>query len=278
MDEYYANLNCGQKKLLSIEYVQFDKGNNWEQTLRQCEMCFVLSGSFIISYDRYLEKDIETDKAILLPPGCHFKASTDTGVELLVYKLYDLMLFCDRTTVRSLMKSNKRLNNEPYFLSVKQYLKDYLIFLRDNLVSGLNSNMFLELKGRELFILLKEYYTKDELASFLSPMLTRDISFSTFVLNNYTQVKTVNDFARLYACSLSSFEKRFKSVFGTSPYKWMKDRKVNLVFHELNTTNKPIKQIADEQGFPSLPQFNDYCKKHLGYPPGKLRKAGTNID
>jgi len=47
------------------------------------------------------------------------------------------------------------------------------------------------------------------------------------------------------------------------------------LYHEINATSKPLRQIAKEQKFLSLPQFNDYCKKHFGYPPGKMRKLAS---
>jgi len=126
-------------------------------------------------------------------------------------------------------------------------------------------------------ILFRAYYTKEDLAVFFSPVLTNTTEFSNFVLQNYRKVKTVRELARLYSCSISSFDKKFKKAFGISPYKWMQERKVSLIYHEIYATHKPIKQIAEEQQFMSLPQFNDYCKKHFGYPPGRMRKAVAHL-
>lgn len=55
----------------------------------------------------------------------------------------------------------------------------------------------------------------------------------------------------------------------------MMKKKVDLVFYQIRTTNKAFKQIAEETGFLSLPQFTDFCKKHLGNSPGKIRKNGV---
>ena len=103
-------------------------------------------------------------------------------------------------------------------------------------------------------------------------LLSKDARFHEFVLRHYRKVKTVREFAELCNSSVSNFEKRFNKAFGMPPHKWMQQKRVNQLYHEISATDKPLSQIAKEQRFLSLSQFNDFCKKHFGYPPGKMRR------
>jgi len=162
---------------------------------------------------------------------------------------------------------------------MKTMIREFLLTLKNNYEKGLTDSDYLELKKKELFYLLSGYYTAEELGYFFHPLMSNDSRFMDFVLKNYKKVRTVIEFAALYNCSVSNFEKKFRLTFGVSPYKWMNQRRIDEVYQELIATDKPIGQIAEEQKFLSLPQFTDYCKKHLGYPPGKLRRiVGQLLD
>ena len=72
--------------------------------------------------------------------------------------------------------------------------------------------------------------------------------------------------------TVSGFEKRFKRVFGVSPYKWMNNQKAKMIFQQVRTTDLTLKEISANFGFTSLSRFNDFCKTNLGKPPGDIRE------
>ncbi|WP_163724100.1 AraC family transcriptional regulator [Parabacteroides sp. PM5-20] len=250
----------------------YPKGHQWEGVLNECDIIFILEGSLHLTYDRFTDRHIPTKKIFLLPPGCHFNAYTEEGVTCLVYRIQDSFRFCDHFSIENLQKEKIEYDVDEDLLDINEEMELYLSFFMENLDNGLRCVHYLELKTKELFFLFRTYYSKELLAAFCHPLISMDASFSEFVFKNYKSVKTVNEFAALASYSTSGFEKKFKQVFGLSAYQWMKQKKNQQLYHELNATDKPIKLIAEEQGFPSLPQFNDYCKKHFGFPPGKIRK------
>lgn len=258
----------------SIEISDFLKGHYWERTLMLGEIVVVYKGSILLSYDRFLNHRIGEGNILLLPPGSHFKALTDEGVTLFIFRLHDVIRLCENYPINKLKDRTKSLifSNQLNTLLVTKPIESFLSPLASNLKNGLRCSIYLQQKIQELMILFRAYYEKEDLAVFFSPVLTNTSEFSHFVLQNYRHVKTVKELADLYSCSISSFDKKFRKTFGMAPYKWMQERKVSLIYHEIHATHKPIKQIAEEQQFTSLPQFNDYCKKHFGNPPGKMRK------
>ncbi|MDH6535067.1 AraC family transcriptional regulator [Parabacteroides sp. 52] len=274
--EHQACFNYKQDSNYFIQVKHCLPGCEWIDTVQATEVMILIEGSMHLSFDFVLNKELHTGHMILFAPGTHFKIRSQEGASLLILRIRESIRLCDCFSLNQLKAVAVSTEEKTDLLEVKPILQTYLRELRQNLQSGLLCAEYMKLKCEEFLILLRAYYTKDELSSFFSPVLHENSSFTDFILKNYRRVKKVNEFAQLYACSLSNFDKKFKKAFGISAYKWMKGKRVELIYHEINTTNKPFGQIAEEQGFLSLPQFTDFCKKNLGDSPGRIRKGISN--
>jgi AraC-like DNA-binding protein len=125
---------------------------------------------------------------------------------------------------------------------------------------------------KELFFLLRAYNTKEDLADFFSPLLTDDMDFYNFVLNNYQSIKTVKELAFLADYSLTGFEKRFKKVFGMSAHQWMKNQLSSSLYHEISCSRKSFTEISDMFGFSSSAHLSNFCKAVFGATPSAIRR------
>ena len=152
---------------------------------------------------------------------------------------------------------------------IRPYVDSVLAYHGD----GIDNPSLHGLKARELFILLGEYHTERELAAFFRNGPGPNPGFSSFVLGNYRQVRTVKEFAQRANVSLSGFEKEFRRAFGTSPYRWMKQKRMEHLLSQISRGDKPLKVICEDCGFSSASQMNDFCKKEWGITPGKLRSS-----
>ncbi len=262
-----------------IDSPHYHPGECWEGKAVTKKIIFILTGSMQISYGFFIDRKIGAGNIYLLPPGCCFTARTGEGVSLLVIRIVEAIHFCENNYLEDLELENPDAKTDLQLLEIKPPLHSFLSLLSRTLSDGLRCKHFFKLKTKEMLYLLRTYYTKKELGAFFRPLLSTDAQFTEFVLRNYHRVKTVSQFASLNSCSLSNFDKKFRRAFGTSAYQWMMQKCNEQVFHEIKTTNKPFLQIAEEQGFSSNSQFTDYCKKHLGGTPGKIRgtrNAGTH--
>jgi len=264
-----------KQEIPSIEHVQLKAGQKQEDTLSSTLILFVTQGEFFLSYDHILNLKVTTGKILLLPPGCHFTAWAQINASVLVFRINEAIHFCGEYSINSIRPNKDKAESNLNCLYVNPAMANFMSSLIDNIESGLKHEKYLKLKAEELLYMIKSYYTKKEIEYFFLPLLASDVQFHQFVLRYYRKVKTVREFAGLKNCSVSNFDKKFRMVFGTSAYQWMQQKKIDLLYHEINATDKPLRQIAKEQKFLSLPQFNDYCKKHLGFPPGKMRKMST---
>lgn len=252
--------------LPSIELVNFEEGYKKEEVIFTTELILVLKSSFFLSYDHFLNLEIEEGKIILLPPGSQFTVRAEQPVSLLIFRVKAPVPFLEADT---------KEKDDFTVLDIKPGIEGYLNLLLNSMEEGLMQEEYLNLKSEELIYLMRSLYTKREFNSFFSPLLSPDSRFHHFVLTNHHQVKTVKELADRYRCSVSNFDKKFRRVFGMPPHRWMQQKKVTLLYREINLTDKPLRDIAAEQQFLSLSQFNDYCKKHFGYPPGKMRRLAS---
>jgi AraC-like DNA-binding protein len=186
---------------------------------------------------------------------CLFDAETLLSKQALIYELIPL---CN--------------NNQEIFakLSINKSIMSYLNLLQIYIKDEIDSSYFLDLKRQELFTLLFIYYSKMELAQFLCFIVSENIQFKEFVMNNYRNVKNVQELAALANYSTSGFIKKFQRSFNDSPYGWMQKQRAKQILVEIKQGAKSLQEIAVEYRFSSYQHFSNFCKKQLGFPPTKI--------
>lgn len=73
-----------------------------------------------------------------------------------------------------------------------------------------------------------------------------------------------------------SFRRRFKAEFGKTLCQWIREQRVREITYLLTYTEKTLLEIADEMGFSSPANLNDFCVKYMLGTPGELRKKLTS--
>ncbi len=260
---------CLEATQFPVQWITHPAGYYGEKNLYMGEILFLTEGSFSISFELFYDLPVTEGSILLLPPGSHVRIRTGQGMSLCVFRLNGEEHLPQTMSLRQ----NPDWNGTLCTLPVAAGIKEYLHLLRDNYEKGLTDADYLELKKKELLYLLYKYYSAEQLSQLFNPLLGGNSRFMDFVLKNYRKIRTVREFAALYNCSISNFEKKFRYTFGISPYRWMSQKRTSEIYQEIISTDKSMSQIAEEQKFLSLPQFTDYCKKHLGHPPRKLRRA-----
>lgn len=263
--------SCNEAPSL-IDYQEYGLEGEWADKTIGKEIVFVLKGDIYISYGFFMNQLLPEGSILLLPPGCYFNARTEKGVSVLIMRIPEAIRFCNDLLLEDMIDKEELPEEGLGILKINSAVHSYLSILIDLIKDGVLCKHYCELKTKEFLHLLKVYYPQEELSLFFRPLLSNDAQFTEFVLGNYHRVKTVMQFASLCSCSLSNFDKKFRRAFGISAYQWMMKKRNERVYHEIKTTNKSFTQIAEEQGFLSNSQFTDYCKKHLGGAPGKIRQ------
>ncbi|MDR1180566.1 MAG: AraC family transcriptional regulator [Bacteroidales bacterium] len=258
----------------TIGLIDFEKNQKKSMQINSHSIFIILNGSGSISYGKFVNRPIKAGDIFLLPIYTHVQFYLEKTFSALVYRLPLSFHFCDHFSLEALYSQGYKpeITDDFQILKVNERIKLYLNALIPCLKDGLKCVNFLELKRKELLFLLRAYNTKEDLAFFFSPVLTDDMEFYAFVLDNYQSIKTVKELALLADYGLTGFEKRFRKVFGMSAHQWMKNQLSDSIYHEITCSKKSFTEISDIYGFSSSAHLSNFCKLVFGATPSSIRK------
>ncbi|MEM9919856.1 MAG: AraC family transcriptional regulator [Bacteroidota bacterium] len=196
----------------------------------------------------------------LIPSGGHFKSV--------------LFYFDDRTIHEFLSTSkvtafSKEAAPDHLHLGaiavVRQFVESLLHIYAHNQIS---SKSILQLKTLELLHLLNGLVSAQKLADFLFRLtLPKKRSIKSFMENNYDKPLKVEDYAYLTGRSLSSFRRDFKTFYGSTPQKWLKDRRLDKAVDLFQQRERSVGDVAYEVGYENTSYFIREFKKRVGQSP-----------
>lgn len=273
----HEHLNCynyekGDRP--AIDPIHLEANDKYDIDILENKIIIIRSGHITYSFGSHLNQILTTGNMIIIPAGFRFTSKALDATDILIFRIRTHVELCERFALEQLLaeKDENEKFDKVGVLNSNKVVTQYVENLIDHITAGLRCFYFYEIKIKELLFLLRGYYPKKELLHFFYPLLSNDLSFSNFILQNYHQVRTVKELAELTNYSLSGFEKHFKKVFGVSASQWMRNQRAKIVYHDINNGNKTFKEISYHHGFTSPAHFNDFCKLHFGATPGQIRK------
>lgn len=257
-----------------IDPISLKTNEEFNIDILENKIVIIRNGLLNFSFGSHLNQTLMSGNMIIIPAGFRFTSIALENTDILIFRIRTHVELCERFALEQLLleKDNNDTFTEVGVINSNQIISEYVKNLVGHITAGLRCFYFYEIKIKELLFLLRGYYPKKELLHFFYPLLSNDLSFSNFILQNYHQVRTVKELAELTNYSLSGFEKHFKKVFGISASQWMRNQRAKIVYHDINNGNKTFKEISYYHGFTSPAHFNDFCKLHFGATPGQIRK------
>lgn len=258
---------------LGFKYIEVDAGTIFSvDEKRDKHLFFILEGSIKVSYNEFRNKVFCGGELIFIPKSadCHGEALTKCSF---IVHIYDAPIrLCNKADMNSIVSSKSQVEYEFKSLPICKTLSAYLLLLKTYLIDGINCLHMHEIKQKELFLIFRTHYSKEDLAQLFFPMLGKSLDFRSKVIARYTDAKTVRDLAAFCSYSEGHFNELFIAEFGESPYKWMQKQKAKHIIGRLAQPEVSIKEIADEFSFSSQSHFNRYCKAQFGEPAAKVRQ------
>ena len=100
----------------------------------------------------------------------------------------------------------------------------------------------------------------------------RQRSFREMVQIKGYKVYSPTVLAKCCDMEYSSFRRRFKAEFGKTVCQWIREQRAKEIAYLLEYTDKRLLEIAENTGFSSASNLNDFCVKYMLGTPGVLRK------
>jgi len=89
--------------------------------------------------------------------------------------------------------------------------------------------------------------------------------------NNVKNIVSVENLAKLADMSLSKYKRLFKQVFGTTPYRYYLEAKLNLAMELLLTKKYSCSEVGHIIGYSNLSQFSKAFKKQFNTLPKNIK-------
>ncbi len=131
----------------------------------------------------------------------------------------------------------------------------------------------IELKFQELIILTATQCGPDSLTGYFAGLVQGGKPpLREIMEDNYSYPMSIAEYARLSGRSLSTFKRDFKDNFGTTPAKWLRQKRLERARYLLTYTNKSVTEAAFESGFVNHSHFTRAFKETFEKTPLEYSK------
>lgn len=216
--------------------------------------------------------EIHEGQMKFIPRGTPVTAIFSDDGELLDAYFEVVDFICDKISLQQLQELRQEIAYDPEPLEVRGAIHSLMDTLKVYLNDQALCAYLHELKVKELFWNLRAYYSREELAAFFWPILGES-KFHNDVISAFTCNVKVSDLADRVYMSTSSFYKRFKEEFGSSPEQWIRLQSNKQILFLIQDYDLSIGEIASQLSFNSQSTFSRYCSKNFGHSPLQLRRV-----
>lgn len=239
-----------------------------DKCINNC-IIFLLEGELLINSEEYPGTTLRKGEFILQAVNSKLELLALSDVEYLLYWFTQLPLICEERYRKIIENSEAPITYTPLCAipRLSSFLKDVFEYLDEASICS----KYVNIKCQEMIFIITSYYPMPQLKAFFYPISTYTESFHYFVLQNYTKVKTVEEFAHLGGYTTTTFRRIFKNMYGEPVYEWMLNRKRKAILDDLQNTKEKIGMISSKYGFDSLSHFAHFCKSSFGHSPRELR-------
>ena len=131
----------------------------------------------------------------------------------------------------------------------------------------------LKIKFQELINILLSSDPSGKIKSILSGLFqTGEYEFKEIIHSHLFEDLSLQDLAFFAGLSLSSFKRKFKTVFETSPIQYIKGKRLEAAKNLLETTTERISDIAYDCGFNDVAYFSRAFSTKYKASPSEYRK------
>jgi len=152
---------------------------------------------------------------------------------------------------------------------IDEYIKGILFYFENDYL--VNEDL-IALKVKELLLLLyniNETEVRDLLENLFDPNIE---SFKSIIEAHIFEDLSIEEYSKLTNCSLSTFKRKFKSIFNDSPSKYITEQRLTKAKQLLQLSDLRIIDICFECGFNNPSTFSKAFARKYNVSPSEMRK------
>ncbi len=175
-------------------------------------------------------------------------------------------------------KTNSHDNSQIFPIKVGDNLNSLFLSVFNYLNQSSNiPKELVEIKFNELlFNIALNPANKDLLSFFNSLKHVEKTNLNDIMMKNFHCDLSLNEFARMYGKSLSTFKRDFQNYYNETPRKWLNNKRLEYAKTLLENPELNINDICFESGFKNTSHFNSSFKEKYQLPPNQYRKTYFN--
>jgi len=178
------------------------------------------------------------------------------------------------------LKGNQKITSQPYIGFKKDaFVLNFIDSLKLFFQSGVGiSNEMKLLKFEELMLHLLQKYPQ-QILSFQTDKHNHfdDFEIRRAVETNISNTITVAELAFLCKLSLSTFKRRFSKLYGTSPNKWMLQRRMEIARDLLRHYDQKPSEVYYKVGYENHSSFTQSFRQAFGITPKEFQAQQMNV-
>ncbi len=236
-------------------------------------MIFLFEGELHLYWDEHVDIVVRAGEFFVLPRGAEVSAYIVGDVSYVEAIIERGMTAKELDDLRAMANYKqfeqyklKPLVMHPMMQSLAESVRDYL-------VNGVNCAHLHEAKSAELYVILHWYYSIADNAQLFYPVAGAVSQFRDFILDNYKINTSIDELVEKANMSRSTFTRKFKEAFRTTPLKWIDELTRQTITHKASEPNVTVKDIMYEVGISNPSQFTQLCKRLCGVIPSELIKS-----
>ena len=243
-----------------IKYFEFDRDTDIrEKSLVTNCLFLVMEGNVAVGADSFGRRPVAAGSMLLLTEASDVSIRAQRGARVLCLEFHLPGSGYDRMVMQSLSEYCREHEYRFEPTPVKSPMHPFVELALYCLEGDISCAHMYDAMQHALLFILREFYTRQEIAMLLHPLICGDTDFRGFVLENWPKVGNIGKLAVMANMSRSTFYRKFLASFGMTAKEWAKEQLDKKIVEQIKLTpNVTVQTLADLFDFSSGSAFSRY--------------------